>query len=206
MTLLLCVPVASQCGEVWAAGQGLSGVDHDVFATLHWDPDGAGPAPVQVVCGGLFHHAGTTFVSNVAAWNPATNNWSDLGGGCNGLVSALAVLPNGDLVAGGNFTMAGGQPANHRACWDGVSWSPFAPGLNSTGSSGVVDLVTLPNGNIVAGGWFGTHAIAMWDGASWLPIGSGVSASLHALAVLPNGNIIAAGNILGVGTQQVLKI
>ena len=34
---------------------------------------------------------------------------------------ALTVY-NGQLVAGGNFTTAGGVACNRIACWDGTSW------------------------------------------------------------------------------------
>jgi hypothetical protein len=36
----------------------------------------------------------------IARWNGTS--WSALGTGMNGSVSALAVLPNGDLIAGGD--------------------------------------------------------------------------------------------------------
>ena len=42
-----------------------------------------------------------------------------------------AVAPNGDLVVGGYFTEAGGQPADYVASWDGSSWSPLGTGSPS---------------------------------------------------------------------------
>jgi hypothetical protein len=67
-----------------------------------------------------------------------------------GDVRALAVLPNGDLVAGGLFTTAGGQPANRIARWNGSAWSPLGSGMNNA----VNALAMLPNGDLVAGGDF----------------------------------------------------
>jgi hypothetical protein len=64
----------------------------------------------------------------------------------------LAVLPNGDLVAGGDFTTAGGVPANRVARWNGSSWSAMGSGLNNA----VWTLAVLPNGDLVAGGSFTT--------------------------------------------------
>jgi hypothetical protein len=76
----------------------------------------------------------------------------------NGTVWALAVLPNGDLVAGGKFTFAGGVAANRIARWDGSSWAALGSGL--AGSLGVGPRVgavaVLPNGELVAGGRFST--------------------------------------------------
>jgi hypothetical protein len=35
---------------------------------------------------------------------------------------------NGDLIAGGWFTTAGGQTVNRIARWDGSAWHPFTSG------------------------------------------------------------------------------
>jgi hypothetical protein len=57
------------------------------------------------VAGGEFTTAGDVDARHIARWNGAS--WSTLGLGMNGPVYALTTLPNGDLVAGGRFTMAG---------------------------------------------------------------------------------------------------
>ncbi|MFN9306725.1 MAG: hypothetical protein ACK6DT_11755 [Planctomycetota bacterium] len=67
-------------------------------------------------------------------------------------VPALAVLPNGDLVAGGSFTTAGGVAANRIARWNGSTWSALGSGMNSS----VLALAMLPTGDLVAGGGFTT--------------------------------------------------
>ena len=119
----------------------------------------------------------------------------------NGPVWALTTLPNGDLVAGGNFTIAGGIPAISIARWDGTSWSALGSGMNYL----VLALTTLPNGDLVAGGVFTTaggvsaNFIARWDGTSWSALGSGMSGppgplAVRVLAVLPNGDLVAGGN------------
>ncbi|MBM4107455.1 MAG: hypothetical protein FJ255_01360 [Phycisphaerae bacterium] len=45
---------------------------------------------------------------------------------------ALAVLPNGDLVAGGAFTSAGGVAARRIGRWDGDKWSPLGSGMSGS--------------------------------------------------------------------------
>ena len=45
-------------------------------------------------------------------------------------VYALTVY-NGNLIAGGYFTTAGGTSANYIASWDGTAWSPLGSGMNS---------------------------------------------------------------------------
>jgi len=53
-------------------------------------------------------------------------SWSNAGSGTNGYVLALTVY-NGGLYAGGEFTTAGGNPANNIAVWNGSSWSAVVP-------------------------------------------------------------------------------
>jgi hypothetical protein len=70
----------------------------------------------------------------------------------NSWVYALTTLPNGDLIAGGDFTTAGGVPANRIARWNGSAWSALGSGMNSD----VYALTTLPSGDLIAGGGFTT--------------------------------------------------
>jgi hypothetical protein len=86
--------------------------------------------------------------NNVARWNGTS--WSALGAGMDSTVNALAVLPNGDLVAGGNFLNAGGTIANNIARWNSTSWSALGAGMDSTVSA----LAVLPTGDLAAGGEF----------------------------------------------------
>jgi len=67
--------------------------------------------------------------------------WSPLGTGPNGSVNALAIMPNGDIIAGGVFTTAGGVNANHIAPWNGLSWSS----LDFRTDSIIYSLAVLPN-------------------------------------------------------------
>jgi hypothetical protein len=67
------------------------------------------------VVGGYFGVANDVIANRIASYDPATGSWSPLGSGMDDYVSALAVLPNGDLVAAGTFTTAGGVPASRIA-------------------------------------------------------------------------------------------
>jgi hypothetical protein len=113
--------------------------------------------------------------------------------GINGIVNALVVMPNGDLVAGGQFSSAGGVAANGIARWNGASWSPLGAGV-----SGAVNALTVrPNGDLIAGGDFisagGSPAffIARWNGTAWAALGSGMDDAVTSLATLPNGDVVA---------------
>jgi hypothetical protein len=121
------------------------------------------------------------------------------------LVNALVMLPNGDLVAGGQFTTAGGVSVNHIARWDGTSWSALGTGM----SGFVYALTTLPNGDAVAVGSFTTaggvsaNHIARWDGTSWSALGAGLGNWAGALAKMPNGDLVAAGQFTTAGGVAV---
>ena len=60
-------------------------------------------------------------------------------------VRCLAVLPNGDLVAGGDFYYASGQTVWYVARWDGITWSSLGEGLGGSYSNSIYALVVLPN-------------------------------------------------------------
>ncbi|MFH0983158.1 MAG: hypothetical protein V2A79_16685 [Planctomycetota bacterium] len=124
-----CV-LADSCPPAWTPGFGLLGVDADVNAITVFD-DGTGPA---LYAGGAFTAAGGVLANRIAKWNGT--QWSALGSGLTGgsspYVSALAVFDDGTgpaLYAGGEFTTAGGVPAN-RIATSGMARSgrPWAVG------------------------------------------------------------------------------
>lgn len=109
----------SACGPTWYPGATAAGTNaflipiclenyDSVRVVDRWDPDGAGPRPSVVVCGGLFEWFGDAKAANIVAINPQTGSSQPFGAGTDGAVSALAVLPNGDLVIGGSFSQVDG--------------------------------------------------------------------------------------------------
>ncbi|MCA8974470.1 MAG: hypothetical protein KDC98_07095, partial [Planctomycetes bacterium] len=199
----LAASTAAQCGHDWITGVG-DGLprDGEVFTSTLWDPDGPGPETPRVVVAGRMYTVGS-----VAAWDPATGDWSAFGSttspGISGTIRALLALPNGDLIAGGEFTFANGP--NRVARWNGTGWQPL--GLGITGITGSVRaLAAMPNGDIVAAGFFQQSGaqnslgnIARWDGTNWLPLGTGTDSVVLALEVMPNGDLIAGGNFTQAG-------
>jgi hypothetical protein len=190
-----CRRIARWDGTSWTPlGAGLSGGVSGVVA-LATLPDG------DLVAGGDFTSAGRVQCNGISRWDGSA--WAPLGTGLSSLytlsVNALAVLPNGDLVAAGHFDSAGGVPCNNIARWDGASWSPLGSGISSTGNPYPNALAALPNGDLVVAGQFETaggvpcNNIARWDGASWSPLGPGIGGYLNALATLPNGDLVAGG-------------
>lgn len=148
-------------------------------------------APRAIVAGTFTSMSGVA-ANNIVLWD---GEWHPLGDGVNGAVSAVASMPNGDLVAGGFFQNAGGAPAANIARWDGSSWSALGSGTSGPVSA----MVVMPNGDLIAGGSFtsaggvAANRIARWNG-EWHPLGSGVSGlNVNDLAVMPNGDLVAAG-------------
>jgi hypothetical protein len=128
-------------------------------------------------------------------------------------VLALAVLPNGDLVAGGSFDQAGAVTAWRIARWDGNSWSLLGSSQAVSYLNGTVNaLVVLANGDLVAGGDFlfagSVYAsrVARWNGVSWSSLGSGMNARVRALAMLPNGDVVAGGEFGAAGGVTAPRI
>jgi hypothetical protein len=143
--------------------------------------------------------AGGVAANGIARWNGAS--WSAVGLATGGSAEVLAVLPNGDLIAGGNFSAAG---ASYLARWNGVGWSALGPSLNNMPTA----LAVLPNGDLVVGGLFtmagGVAAdhIARWNGTGWSPLGTGINGIVNALTTMPNGDLVAGG---GFGTQSIAR-
>ncbi len=203
---LLSSVARAQCSTEWLANN-IAGTSGGLNAAVWWDRDGAGPLTPVLVVGGDFVAAGSVAAAKIALFDPATNQWQPLGSGMDAHVLALAVLPNGNLVAGGAFTIAGGGAANHVATWDGTTWSALGAGVDSY----VHALACTPNGDIFAGGLFtsagGSPAnyVARWDGSAWSALGSGVTpfgvgaAPVSCLLALPNGDVIAGGRFTQAG-------
>ena len=77
--------------------------------------------------------------------------WTPLGTGLNEYCRAIHEY-NGDIIAGGYFTNAGGTPANKIAKWDGTSWSAMGQGFDGIGVDEYVKAATTWNGIFFAGG------------------------------------------------------
>lgn len=146
----------------------------------------------------------TSYWSNVGSFTTVAagseGSWSPLGSGMNESVKALMVY-NGELIAGGNFTTAGGVSLNRIAKWNGSSWSSL-----STGMDQLVNALIVFNGELIAGGGFttaggvSTNKIAKWDGNSWASLGTGIGAMGEVLALtVYNNELIVGGSFTSVG-------
>lgn len=197
-------------GAGWSAlgtGFGSGSVLDDVVTALLPLPNG------DLVAAGRSRTTGGTSANRITRWDGAT--WTTFGIP-SGEVKTMITLHNGDLVVGGIFTTISGVPAPGVARWDGSVWSPMGAGIipssSSTQGGDVRALALLPNGDLVAGGWFSVAGgatalnIARWDGGTWSPLGSGFNIFVNALTVLPSGDLIAGGAFGNAGAVVASRV
>jgi hypothetical protein len=185
-----------------------SGMDGRVFALAVYNGD--------LIAAGDFVNAGGTPAAHVARWDGAA--WQALGSGISGNVGSFTpgvyglAARNGELIAGGLFTTAGGVAVNSIARWNGSAWlSAGFPEFQMVQGPFIYAL-TIFGTDLIAGGAFdpgggapGTN-IARWDGSHWFPLAGGVGGSFGsgtscgALAV-HNGELIAAGDFTSPGNN-----
>ncbi|NQX00695.1 hypothetical protein HQ447_08530 [bacterium] len=193
--------IAKWNGSVWSALG--TGMDNTVNA-LAVDDSG------NLYAGGTFSTAGGVVASCIAKWNGS--NWSPLGIGVSSSaassVNALALDGEGNLYAGGAFTLAGLVSASRIAKWNGSAWSPLGAGTNNT----VFALAVDGSDDLYAGGQFTTAAgttvnrIAKWNGSVWSALGSGVGGTVLALAVDDSQNLFAGGSFTTAGGSSASRI
>ncbi len=205
---LAAAQVGAQCALTVPAGQGVTGVDGSILASAWWDPDGPGPLGARLVIGGTFYQVGALPTRNVAAWDPATGNWSTFGSGLPAIqVNAIASV-NGDVVVAGNLALSNPGQSEHIQRWDGSAWVSLGGGFNAQ----VMALAVLPNGDLVAAGEFNLAGgvpcsrIARWNGTTWSPLGAGLDNTATALKVAPNGDLLVAGHFLSAGGAPASRI
>jgi len=172
----------------------------------NWSPLGSGAtSPVRtvlalpngdVVVGGEFTTIGGVAANRVARWNGVA--WQALGAGIDVALNPLsttrvfdlALLPNGDIVAAGNFATAGGVAAPGVAAWNGSSWSPLGAGL----PNGAFGLEVEASGALLAIGSVapGAPIVSRWNGTSWQTAAAAVAGG-GPVRSLPGGDFVMAG-------------
>ncbi len=215
-----------------------TGTNNWVLALTTWDPDGSGPQRVQLVVGGRFTTAGDVRANYIAGWDGGT--WQPFGTGMSGgsfpYVHAITTWDaDGDgpqparLVAGGEFTSAGGIAASRIAHWDGRGWQPLDSGINGTvyalaswdpDASGPEPAQLVAGGYFTAAGGILMNHITSWDGRAWQSLGSGMTGPLGLISVRaltswdPDGSgpvparLVAGGDIRtagGISTNNIAR-
>jgi trimeric autotransporter adhesin len=181
----------------WVSVNGLPGADNTVNAVAF---DGSG----NLYIGGTFFTVGNVVARRIAKWDG--NSWSDLDGGLNGTVNAIAVSGN-NVYVGGSFTTAEDGnltngiviSVNNVARWDGSDWHALDAGVGGT-----VLALAVSGSDLYVGGTFTTASqisarrVAKWDGGAWSALGVGLglaSGQVNALAI--SGSDLYAGGTFG---------
>lgn len=151
-----------------------------------------------IVAGGSFTTAGGVPANRIARWSGAT--WTALGAGLNGTCYALAVqetnvsYTGGGLFVGGDFTTAGGNPANYIARWNGTTWFALGAGLNGPCYALAANgSYVYAGGAFTAAGGVPANRIARWSAPVWDALGEGLNGDVYALAF--RGTTVVTGGL-----------
>ena len=211
-SMSVLAPMTAAFGQcpAWVVGVGTPGANGRVKAILV-HPSG------DVIVGGEFNSAGGVPATGIARYTPSTNTWSAIGSGVGpsgGFVNGLALTSQGDVIVGGTFTIAGGQPAGRVARLNVTTgaWTPLG-----TLDARVNAVAVSPTGEIFAGGLFVSsngapvNRIARYDQGTntWVPLGTGTgtnggggvegSGQVYAIHVLPGGDVLVGGGFQTAG-------
>jgi hypothetical protein len=180
-----------------ATGRGVPSLDDAGTCLCEWDPDGAGPLGPRLVVGGFFTLAGDLPANGIAAFDPATGQWSSLGP-FDGLVELVAVLPNGQLVASGSSFTAAGQLVSSLRVWTGSAWSSA---IAQPSAFSILALAVAPTGELHAAVQSSNGMEVQRLGSSgWQVLGTasplppGTVAAINSLAFAGNGDLVVAGS------------
>jgi hypothetical protein len=179
-----------------AGAAGVFGGDAPSIAAIEATPDG-------LYVGGRFTQVGAVPASNVAFWNRASDTWSALGAGVDGVVTALEFAVD-SLYVGGAFTQAGGIGASRVARWNGTQWSALGGGLTVGDSVGepVVAIASsgadvYVSGNLAVAADTTLRYLARWDGSLWQAVGDPALAVVAGGALAVSGQDVFVSGVLG---------
>ncbi len=178
----------------------------------------------DILAGGPFITAGGSAAQGIARWSISTQIWSTYGAGITGsshLINSILVLPGGDFVVGGNFTLAGNLSALNIAKCNSITgvWSPISAGTAAPvttlslrpggGGGGSQDIIV--GGGFLSAGGLAASRVARMDHltTSWGVLGQGVDGTINAIATLPaaqGGDVFAGGAFTRAGTGPASNV
>jgi trimeric autotransporter adhesin len=176
-----------------------------IDSTQQYGPISGGVYSIQymdnyIYIGGGIFNSDSAGLKYIRRFDLTTRKWEAVGSGVNGRVRCMTTDGNGNLYVGGEFTEAGGIPANYIAKWNGSSWEALGDGPDD-----YILALEYNNGNLYAGGSFinvgGTisQGIAKWNGSAWEAMSKGVysfegySYSVQAIATDSAGLVYIGG-------------
>ena len=163
--------------------------------------------------GGYFFGANTIggqTRNRIARLDPTTGLADSFDPNANSVVEAIAVQPDGKVLAGGGFTSIGGQTRNHIARLDATTG--LADSFDPNANSFVNSIAVQADGKILVGGIFvGANSIggqtrnriARLDATTGLAdsFDPNANSSVDSIAVQADGKILAGGQFSNIGGQ-----
>jgi hypothetical protein len=160
----------------------------------------------SIIIGGYFRTVAGIVVNSLALWDGL--RWTPVvpGGalspvGMPGLITALALSPEGNLIIAGQFSSLGGVTVTNLALYD---WNTVTA-LPATFTGGIAAM-TYYRGDLIIGGAFesingiaGTRGIARWDGTSWHSLGGGVEIGNVSVLYVRGSELYVGGSFQRVG-------
>lgn len=185
--------IAKWDGITWSA---LGTGTNNIVTSIVVDQNG------DIYAGGCFTQAGGNNANHIAKWTSSSSSWSSLGDGFSGVTNPVvySLLINGtNLIAGGDFKVAGTDTAKNIALWNGTGWASVGGGTDS-----LVYSLALKGTDIYAAGKFlsaGGTAVnhyAKWNGSAWSDVDGGVDyAPESIIANLTDVYVASSINTLG---------
>ncbi len=200
-------------GTLYAGGDGAGGIkayNGSTWADLGGGVNNTVRAIARAPDGKLYVGGDFTIVdvgssnlaaNHIAVWNPATAHWAALGEGLDGPVYALAVKPDGKLVATGSFS-------GYIAEWNGLIWRTLGT-LNDYGTCLALDSrgVLYAGGNFtLADGMSLPDTMAHWNGYAWFPLDADLpgAGGVNAFAIDDGDTLIVGIGAIGTGNAAAL--
>ncbi|MCA9757902.1 MAG: hypothetical protein KDA27_19075, partial [Candidatus Eisenbacteria bacterium] len=203
-------------GQLYAAGDLTSGSGNPLSNITRWNGSswesiGGTASGITIgalrsfggglVASGEFTAIGGVGASGIATWDGQA--WHPMGTGLRtndgwGQIAHTLVEYDGELVAAGWFTTAGGVGCLNVASWSGTAWRSFGRGFN-----GEIRKLLADGPDVYIGGDFShvdghsANSVCRWDGSAYHALGSGLTGSSVPAVwdmVFYNGDLIVGGS------------
>lgn len=193
---LYCQNLAHWSGTQWLP---MGGNGHDNYVTGMVIT----PAGDVLVSGNSFNGGmgRTQGIGSIVRWDGT--QWRQFGSGLIGSVAAIALAPNGDVIAAGDLSLTTSSQSSI-VRWNGSQWQEICPRVSG---EEVYRVAVASNGDVIAAGerGFGSQShyyVSRWDGTSWQQLGPDLAVRERILTITTTstGDILIGGEFTSYGS------